>query len=245
MRGLTSATFATCSCARVIWSISRAAAAPLWYSNNTQFAIRNPRGFAHYDECCGGITASDGPGPTTHTVDGVERVFYDHIARGAPLGPDDGTLAPSAVVASLPFAPEIVLPTVLNHGRMNREAARAYGCKASFNPTFPARPKHGHGSVSPYNFGLNQGPIVLTIENCHSAFLWSLCGNARIWLQACGGQDLPAVGWNDLPARALIRSHARLRPPATARLQKPSCNSPRATAIAGHTGPLVAVPLPS
>ena len=63
-----------------------------------QYAIRNPREFEHYDECCWGITASDGPGPSTLLVDGIERVFYDYIARGVPFGPDDGTLAPWAVV---------------------------------------------------------------------------------------------------------------------------------------------------
>ena len=31
---------------------------------------------------------------------------------GVPYGPDDGTIAPWAVVGSLPFAPEIVLPTI-------------------------------------------------------------------------------------------------------------------------------------
>lgn len=54
-----------------------------------QCAIRNPRGFAHYDERCWGITSSDGPGPKTLMVDGVERVFYGYIARGAPDGPDE------------------------------------------------------------------------------------------------------------------------------------------------------------
>ena len=139
-----------------------------------QYAIRNPRGFAHYDACCWGITASDGPGPRSMRVGGAERVFYDYIARGVPFGPDDGTLAPWAVVASLPFAPEIVLPTLENYERMELEAARDYGYKASFNPSFPVRPKHEHGWVSPYNFGLNQGPIVLMIENHRSGFLWSL-----------------------------------------------------------------------
>ena len=33
-----------------------------------------------------------------------------NVWRGVPYGPDDGTLAPWAVAASLPFAPEIVLP---------------------------------------------------------------------------------------------------------------------------------------
>jgi hypothetical protein len=37
------------------------------------------------------ITSSDGPGPGTVVVNGVERRFYDYIARGAPFGPDDGS----------------------------------------------------------------------------------------------------------------------------------------------------------
>jgi hypothetical protein len=139
-----------------------------------QYAIRNPGGFEHYDECCWGITSSDGPGPHTVVVDGVERRFYDYIARGVPYGPDDGTLAPWAVVASLPFAPEIVLPTIQNYERMQLKNAGQYGYKATFNPTFPVQPKHEHGWVSPYHFGINQGPIVLMIENYRSEFLWSL-----------------------------------------------------------------------
>ena len=59
-----------------------------------QYAIHNPDGFAGYGEYCWGLTASDGPGPATHIVDGVERIFWDYMARGVPLGPDDGTVAP-------------------------------------------------------------------------------------------------------------------------------------------------------
>lgn len=139
-----------------------------------QYAIRNPREFEHYDEFCWGITSSDGPGPGTLLVDGIERVFFDYIARGVPYGPDDGTLAPWAVVASLPFAPEIVLPTIQNYERMQLNEAQQYGYKATFNPTFPVRPKHEYGWVSPYHFGLNQGPIAIMIENHFSGLLWSL-----------------------------------------------------------------------
>lgn len=139
-----------------------------------QYAIRNPREFEHYDELCWGITSSDGPGPATMLVDGIERVFYDYIARGAPYGPDDGTLAPWAVIASLPFAPEIVVPTIRNYERMQLKVAQEYGYKASFNPTFPAQPKHEYGWVSPYHFGINQGPIVMMIENHRSELVWSL-----------------------------------------------------------------------
>ena len=155
-----------------------------------QYAIRNPRKFEHYDEFCWGITSSDGPGPSTVLVDGIKRVFYDYIARGAPYGPDDGTLAPWAVVASLPFAPEIVLPTIQNYERMQLMEAQEYGYKATFNPTFPvAQPKHEYGWVSPYHFGLNEGPIVIMIENHRSGFLWSLmrqCPYLATGLQRAG-----------------------------------------------------------
>ncbi|MBA3506231.1 MAG: hypothetical protein H0T80_10695 [Betaproteobacteria bacterium] len=139
-----------------------------------QYAMHNPLGFAHYDRHTWGITASDGPGPKTLMVDGIERVFYDYIARGAPYGPDDGTVAPWAVVASLPFAPEIVLPTIENFERMRLKEAQEYGYKATFNPTFPVEPRHEFGWVSKYHFGINQGPIVMMIENYRSGFLWSL-----------------------------------------------------------------------
>ncbi|SFN99789.1 hypothetical protein SAMN05216332_103135 [Nitrosospira briensis] len=139
-----------------------------------RYASRNPLEFKHYNEYCWGITSSDGPGPVTRQVDGILRVFYDYIGRGAPYGPDDGTLAPWAVVASLPFAPDVVLPTIENYERMNLREAQEYGYKATFNPTFPVEPHHEFGWVSPYHFGLNQGPIVMMIENYRSGLPWSL-----------------------------------------------------------------------
>ena len=78
------------------------------------YAIRNPKQFVDYGEHAWGITASNGPGPITRRIKGVTRRFLGYRARGVPYGPDDGTLAPWAVVASLPFAPEIVLPTLLH-----------------------------------------------------------------------------------------------------------------------------------
>src|SRR6185436_4913255 len=77
-----------------------------------QYAIHNPEGFKNYGEFIWGLTASDGPGPAFEESDNKMRQFYDYINRGIPDGPDDGTLAPWAVIASLPFAPEIVLPSI-------------------------------------------------------------------------------------------------------------------------------------
>ena len=140
-----------------------------------EYAIHNPREFAFYDKDCWGITASDGPGPATLKVDGVERQFFDYLARGAPHGPDDGTIAPWAVVASLPFAPEIVMPAIRYFvDRVELTQAESYGFKATFNPTYPAKTENKYGWVSKWNYGLNQGPIVFMIENHRSGMVWQL-----------------------------------------------------------------------
>ncbi len=138
-----------------------------------QYAIRNPLGFEGYGEYCWGLTASDGPGWTVRVLNGIQRRFFDYIARGAPYGPDDGTIAPWAVVASLPFAPEIVLPTIKHFDHMDLGMLRPYGFKATFNPTFAVEGDR-RGWVSPWHFGIDQGPIVLMIENYRSGLLWSV-----------------------------------------------------------------------
>jgi hypothetical protein len=137
-----------------------------------QYAIRNPRGFKGYGEHIWGITASDGPGPATKKIGGKLRRFYDYRARGVPNGPDDGTLAPWAVVASLPFAPEIVLPSISYFDDTFPEMTSHYGFKCSFNPTFSTASRKEW--ISKGYYGLDQGPIVLMIENYRSGFLWQL-----------------------------------------------------------------------
>jgi hypothetical protein len=143
-----------------------------------QYAIHNPLKFKGYGEFCWGITASEGPGPDTIKVDGRERQFFGYLAREVPNGPDDGTIAPWAAVASLPFAPEIVLPTLdyfIYHVKLKNEDH--CGFKATFNETHPDRSNHRLGWVSPWQFGLNQGPITLMVENYRSGLLWRLMRN--------------------------------------------------------------------
>lgn len=139
------------------------------------YAIDNPHRFAHYGEHCWGLTACEGPGPATRTVKGVKRRFHDYLARGVPYGPDDGTVAPWAVAASLPFAPEIVLP-VLDYcvHELKLIDSHRYGFKASFNPEFPSSSGGEHGWVSLWHFGLNEGPTILMLENYRSGLVWNL-----------------------------------------------------------------------
>ncbi len=54
-----------------------------------RYALENPRGFDGYGKHCWGLTASDGPGPSTIKLKGIERRFLDYAARGVPFGPDD------------------------------------------------------------------------------------------------------------------------------------------------------------
>ena len=147
-----------------------------------EYAIRNPMGFAHYGANCWGITASDGPGIAgqhARRVDGVDRLFGDYMARGAPFGPDDGTLAPWAVVASMPFAPEIVVPALHHLSTLEVHAGNPYGFKASFNPAFrPNDEDDGVGWVSQHHYGVNEGPTVLMIENFSSGKVWA-------WMRRC------------------------------------------------------------
>ncbi|MDQ3089118.1 MAG: hypothetical protein M3Q78_11060 [Acidobacteriota bacterium] len=139
-----------------------------------KYAIRNPKKFAGYNENCWGVTASDGPGPANRKIKGVERKFFDYVARSIPNGPDDGTIAPWAAVASLPFAPEIVLPAIGYFNDAYPDMTSKYGLKCSFNPTFTDGGKNLKGWISVGYYGLDQGPIVLMIENYRTGFFWKM-----------------------------------------------------------------------
>ena len=141
-----------------------------------EYAIRNPLGFAGYGENFWGLTASDGPGWTTRRIKGIERRFFDYAARGAPYGPDDGTVAPWAVAASLPFAPEIVLPSLQHFQDVYPQATGEYCFRCSFNLSISdeAESDAHAGWTSPYHFGINLGPVVLMCENYRTGLLWRL-----------------------------------------------------------------------
>ena len=139
-----------------------------------QYAIRNPRGFAGYGAHAWGVTASNGPGPAVRRVRGVTRRFHGYKARGVPNGPDDGTLAAWAVAASLPFAPEIVLPTLRHYLDTYPGITNEYGLVCSSNPTFPSSAKTSAGWLSKAHFALDQGPVILMIENYRSGLIWRL-----------------------------------------------------------------------
>jgi hypothetical protein len=139
-----------------------------------QYSIHNPLDFVGYNACCWGITASDGPGPLNVKINGIERQFFEYMARCVPYGPDDGTIAPWAAIASLPFAPEIVLP-MIDHCiyALKLKEGNRYGFKATFNRTYKVE-SCPSGWISQWHYGINLGPILLMTENYRTGFLWSL-----------------------------------------------------------------------
>lgn len=136
-----------------------------------QYAIRNPRQFEGYSQHCWGISASDGPGAQVRTVKGSKHRFYGYKARGIPYGPDDGTIAPWASMASLPFAPQIVMAVLHHFETLNLRSKNKYGFKATFNMTFPGKKKLW---ISHEHFAINQGPMVIMFENTCSGLIWRL-----------------------------------------------------------------------
>lgn len=140
-----------------------------------RYAIDNPKQWKGYSENEWGFTASDGPGPARRSVDGKKRTFYAYKERGVPFGPDDGTISPWAVAASLPFAPAIVVES-LRHciEHLGLKQGGNWGLDSSYNPSFRSKEKDLVGWISPWQFGLNQGPVILMIENFRTQFLWKL-----------------------------------------------------------------------
>jgi hypothetical protein len=137
-----------------------------------EYAQRNPNEFAGYDEHCWGLTACDGPSDELPGMIGEPRRLFGYAARGVPYGPDDGTIAGWASLASLPFAPDIALDAVRNMPLRYPEVLSESRYASGFNPSL-ANVDH-RAWVSPGNFGLDQGIVVMMIENHRTGLIWRL-----------------------------------------------------------------------
>lgn len=128
------------------------------------YAVANPDGWKGYGADVWGLTACDGPGDKTVTIAGKPRQIRGYAARGM-ASYDDGTIAPTAMVSSIAFAPEVVLPGIRalreKHGA---QIYREYGFVDAFNPTLDW--------VDVDYLGIDQGPIIGMIENHRSELVW-------------------------------------------------------------------------
>ena len=138
-----------------------------------QHAMQNPYQFKGYGKLVWGITASEGPVQGTEPMQIGGRTYYGYLARGVPE-PDDGTLSPWTAITALPFAPEIALPTIKHYTETFPQLSGEYGLKCSLNLTVPGETEESPGWFSDHYYGINEGPIVLMIENYRSGLPWRL-----------------------------------------------------------------------
>ena len=146
------------------------------------YCIANPMNKTGYSSNVWGLTACDGPN--------------GYAAHGAPPPQnDDGTIAPTAAGGSMSFTPEYSLPNLrnlYNNGRQN--IWTAYGFRDAFNI--------GLQYYDPDTLGIDQGPIVIMIENYRRQRVWQLfMRNVEVQrgLQRAGFVPLPFQRPNVVP----------------------------------------------
>lgn len=121
---------------------------------NRAYCIANPLHQPGYSSNVWGLTACDGPN--------------GYAARGAPGGLDDGTVAPTAAGGSIAFTPEYSVPTLRYfYTNFVRTLWTAYGFRDAFN-------LGGAGWWDTDELGIDQGPIVIMIENYRTQKVWRL-----------------------------------------------------------------------
>lgn len=169
------------------------------YFENTKNAIaihreygeRNPYGFKAYCHDFWGVTAGDGPGDHEMRENGKDLRFFGYMSRGVPYGPDDGTIAPWAMLATLPFAAEAALAGARHLLEMYPQVCRQDRFSSGFNPTLRS---NAGGWLSEGWYGLDQGLLVMMIENHRTGLIWEImrhCGYVRDGLKRAGFEG----GW--------------------------------------------------
>jgi hypothetical protein len=142
--------------------------------SNRAYCIRNPKGAKGYNEACWGLTACDGPKSTTMTINGKPWQFYDYRARGASseVIVDDGTIAPTAAGGSYPFTPDLSEEALSYMWETYYpQLVGEYGFKDAFNLTY-VTPDTPNGWFDVDYLGIDQGPILLMIENHRTGIIW-------------------------------------------------------------------------
>lgn len=171
------------------------------------YCIDNPNSWKGYNDKVWGLTASDGPDGAALVNGDRPTIFNNYWARGtsAAYVNDDGTIAPTAVGGSTPFAPEITIPTLEYFcTAFGDRLYGEYGLKDAFNLSYPDQPD---GWFDDHYLSIDQGPILLMTENYRTKFIWNLmkknpyikrglerAGFAGGWLKAAPGQQVASIG---------------------------------------------------
>lgn len=119
---------------------------------NHAYCVENPKKFAGYSSACWGLTASDIPN--------------NGYAANAP-GNDIGVITPTAAISSLPFTPtESMNALRFFYYKLGDKLWGPYGFYDAFT-------LHDLWFASS-TLAIDQGPIVIMIENYRSQLIWNL-----------------------------------------------------------------------
>ncbi|MFN7842126.1 MAG: glucoamylase family protein [Pirellula sp.] len=121
-----------------------------------EHCVINPNGFKGYSADCWGLTAS-------YSVN-----FYN---AHAPEN-DNGTISPTAALSSFPYEPELCMRALRTfHDRLGERLIGKYGLYDAFNLEKDWAP--------PHYLAIDQGPIVIMMENHRTGLLWRLFMSAE------------------------------------------------------------------
>jgi hypothetical protein len=169
---------------------------------NRAYCLANPGKFAGYGGTVWGLTASDGPGIGPKDRTGRSTAFRGYWARGmtATCTTDDGTVAPTAAGGSVPFAPDLAISTLQHfRSRFGGRLYGKYGFKDAFNLSASQGPDLARGWFDDQYVAIDQGPILLMIENYRTGFTWTLMKRSP-YLRAGLGKAGFTGGWLTTPA---------------------------------------------
>lgn len=117
---------------------------------NYEHCVRNPEGHTGYGPDCWGLTSSDG---------------NEGYAAYQPIW-DKGVISPTAALASMPYTPAESMRALRYFMRRGERLWRRYGFTDAFN--------EGADWVGDDWLAIDQGPIVVMIENHRTGLLWRL-----------------------------------------------------------------------
>ncbi|HEX5169048.1 MAG TPA: glucoamylase family protein, partial [Cyclobacteriaceae bacterium] len=118
---------------------------------NQAYCIDNPLSFVGYSEDCWGLTASDN-----------QNGYSAHSPTN-----DLGVIAPTAALSSFPYTPEESMKALkFFYYSLGQRTWGDYGFYDAFNIT--------EGWYSNAYLAIDQGPIIVMIENYRSGLLWDL-----------------------------------------------------------------------
>ncbi len=140
---------------------------------NYEYCVHNPKGYKGYGPDCWGLTASDG-----------DEGYCAHAPNI-----DRGVIAPTAALSSFPYTPELSMRALKHfYYDLGDHIWKKYGFVDAFNETA--------GWYATDHLAIDQGPIVVMIENHRTGLLWRLfmsCPEVQHGLDVLGFEPRPTV----------------------------------------------------